>query len=355
MAGKLPDCLGINANNEEAILSMKSTREYYEDIMHPFKIRESLAPSLEFCLVNLQKPCLIADISVKDFPVFSHTVPDLVYFAFEIFRGHGLDEPKLSALLDMVSKNYFQTTPFHNFWHGFSVMQMIYCISERNTKLSDFITDKEYTYLLLAAIGHDICHPGMNNSFLIATKHELSIKYNNISVLENHHASVILEMIKISEIFSSKTLKKLSPIILEVILSTDMARHKQVCDEYINTLENFDKTIPNHRQKFMNYLLHCSDLGNQTLDFPLASIWSMKVLQEFNYQVVCEENAGIRVSEFMRTGNNMVKVKNSQIGFIENIILPLWNGLAKYVKNIDDFPEGLKKNKKRWEEIQEFK
>jgi hypothetical protein len=172
--------------------------------------------------------------------------------------------------------------------------------------------------------------------------------------LENHHASVILEIIKMSDMFSNETVKSMSQIIIEAILSTDMARHKQVCDDFINVFENYDKSILSHRQKFMNYLLHCSDLGNQTLEFSLASVWSLKVLQEFNYQVACEEKSAIKVSEFMRTGNNMMKIKASQVGFIENIILPLWRGLAEHVENIEDFPSTLKKNKKKWEELEEF-
>lgn len=48
----------------------------------------------------------------------------------------------------------------------------------------------------------------------------------------------------------------------------------------------------------------------------------------------------------MRTGNAIDKIKASQIGFIDNIILPLWVKLTESVKNLEDFPEELKKTRK---------
>lgn len=56
----------------------------------------------------------------------------------------------------------------------------------------------------------------------------------------------------------------------------------------------------------------------------------------------------------MRTGNAIDKIKASQIGFIDNIILPLWVKLTENVKNLEDFPEELKKNKKKWEDLESF-
>ena len=42
---------------------------------------------------------------------------------------------------------------------------------------------------ILAAACHDVEHPGYNNMYLIETKQQLSLRYNDSSVLENHHAA----------------------------------------------------------------------------------------------------------------------------------------------------------------------
>lgn len=44
---------------------------------------------------------------------------------------------------------------------------------------------------IVAALGHDIGHPAFTNRFLINNKHELSLNYNDDSVLENMHIAKI--------------------------------------------------------------------------------------------------------------------------------------------------------------------
>jgi hypothetical protein len=244
--------------------------------------------------------------------------------------------------------------PYHNFKHGFSVLQLIHVIGERNQKLFKFISNQDYLFLLLAAVGHDVCHPGINNGYLIGTKHELALRYNNISVLENHHAAVTLEILNSTALVQDCDQHYMREAIVCSTLSTDMAKHKDVCSSFDKLKERYDKSLKADRFGLMGYLLHCADLGNPTLDFPLATIWSFKILQEFNNQVAYEEKARVTVSEFMRIGNDLEKIKKSQIGLIDFIVLPLWSGLSEVVENIEDMPETIRKNKQVWIELVDF-
>ena len=45
----------------------------------------------------------------------------------------------------------------------------------------------EHFGAVVSAISHDLDHPGFNNSFLVNTKDEIALLYNDQSVLENHH------------------------------------------------------------------------------------------------------------------------------------------------------------------------
>lgn len=352
---RLPDCMEMQSEHEEIVTMSRSVQECYQEVLIPYKIRDFSPVKIFFPKSqNIHKRMSCSELVHKDFPVFSLSADDLVQVALEIFWDSGLDLSKAFGFFHCVSKNYYSSVPFHTFWHAFSVMQMIYVIGERNQKLIDFIEKNEYLYLLVAAIGHDICHPGINNGFLTACKHELALKYNDMSVLENLHAHVTIEIINASGLFGNELENNGKKIIIEAILATDMAKHRECCDNFNFTMQNFEKFNPVHRQKFMNYLLHCADLGNQTLDFSIAAMWSLKIVQEFNCQVFSEEAKGVKVSDFMRIGNDLTKIKNSQIGFITSIIHPLWIDLSEHVPNISDFHETVKKNKKKWQELTSF-
>ena len=47
---------------------------------------------------------------------------------------------------------------------------------------------------LLAAMVHDVGHPGVNNGFLEATRADVAVTYNDQAVLENHHAALAFRL-----------------------------------------------------------------------------------------------------------------------------------------------------------------
>jgi len=50
--------------------------------------------------------------------------------------------------------------------------------------------------LLISAAIHDFEHPGLNNNFLEKSRHPLAIKYNDISILENHHIAASFKIMQ---------------------------------------------------------------------------------------------------------------------------------------------------------------
>lgn len=47
---------------------------------------------------------------------------------------------------------------------------------------------------------HDVDHPGNNNDYEKNSKSNLALLYNDISILENHHASVAFRMLDKDEL-----------------------------------------------------------------------------------------------------------------------------------------------------------
>lgn len=92
------------------------------------------------------------------------------------------------------------------------------------------LDDVEVSSLLIAGACHDYDHPGLNNAYLINKKHEIAIRYNDVSILENHHAASSFsffsnEKYNILKNFSSGDFKKFRKLMIECILETDMSRH----------------------------------------------------------------------------------------------------------------------------------
>ena len=47
----------------------------------------------------------------------------------------------------------------------------------------------------LASLMHDLGHPGVNNGYLISTKHPKAVRYNDRSILENHHCAMTFKLL----------------------------------------------------------------------------------------------------------------------------------------------------------------
>lgn len=47
---------------------------------------------------------------------------------------------------------------------------------------------------LIAAAAHDIDHPGKSSAFLANSDNPLAILYNDITVLESHHAALTFKL-----------------------------------------------------------------------------------------------------------------------------------------------------------------
>lgn len=71
---------------------------------------------------------------------------------------------------------YHDTNPYHNSVHAADVTQAMHCFIQES-KISQYLTPLEAMCSLLAAVSHDLDHPGVNQHFLIATRSHLAALY----------------------------------------------------------------------------------------------------------------------------------------------------------------------------------
>lgn len=134
-------------------------------------------------------------------------------------------------------------------------------------QIKNFLTPLEIMASLIAAVAHDLDHPGVNQPFLIATSNHLATLYEvnidvsslylffvfifvncffffcflqNTSVLENHHWRSAVGCL-----LESHVAEKLSPIrqdlesqISSLILATDITRQPEFLKKFDVSFEN---------------------------------------------------------------------------------------------------------------------
>jgi hypothetical protein len=122
---------------------------------------------------------------------------------------------------------------YHNSCHAADVVQNLFFLLHKQDVI-DFcqLSTLEIFSTIISGAAHDIDHPGTNNLFEIKTRSKLAILYNDISVLENHHAASFFFMVEnekhdcnLFKYMSSEDRNSCRKQILENILCTDMSKH----------------------------------------------------------------------------------------------------------------------------------
>lgn len=149
----------------------------------------------------------------------------------------------------------------------------------------------EVLSILLAAAIHDFDHPGYTNSFLIATGHPLAILYNDRSVLENHHVASAWKLMVSNAKFEflsgldATLLNKIRLSTIELVLSTDLAKHFQIIDRWKSLFDKpFSLANPESRLTTMQMIIKFSDIANPAKEYTAHSKWSRLVIEEFYLQ-----------------------------------------------------------------------
>ena len=117
-------------------------------------------------------------------------------------------------------------TRYHNALHGADVLQGMHALLHTNPLFDAALGEDTVLVALLAALAHDVGHPGLTNNFLVETQHQLAVRYNDHSPLENMHSRVALDL-------AAPWMAKLDPperkraryTWIELVLATDMKEH----------------------------------------------------------------------------------------------------------------------------------
>lgn len=272
------------------------------------------------------------------------------------------------SFLKELGSRYINSNTYHNFHHGCDVCHTSFRLVT-TSHLTHVLSSLEVFSLLVAAIGHDVGHPGLNNVYLVKAKHSLALLHNDVSPLENMHCFVLYEVLGKSDhnIFVNLTeaqWREARKIIIKVILGTDMSHHfEQISKSQIFFEVNGDdfkefytsqkdevNCFSEEKNRFfmMELILHCSDISNPFKPFSICAKWADLVVEEFCLQGDQEKSEGLEISPMCdRTAINLC---NMQMGFIEFVVTPLIIAFIKILPPVNEIGDNLLNNFLSWGE-----
>ena len=304
-------------------------------------------------------------IDNKDFDIFALSLKVgkgnvLPLIGNYIFTKYNFNEfmniSKFRNWCEKISKGYINTNYYHNSLHAADITHTCYIyIKEGSINEKIGLKPKSLCALYLSCICHDYKHPGLNNNFLIETKHPLSLKYNDISVLENMHVSEAFKLIEedincnIFENMDKSEYKTFRKQMISCVLSTDMVNH----GNSLNFLkkcskEDFVKREEDN-QEYMNLLIHSADISNPTKKFDIYFKWAKLVVEEFYYQGDREKELGLKCS----CDRNIVTIYKSQLGFIDYVINPFFGEFIKVFPELNYLYDNVQENRKRIKQMED--
>ncbi|XP_050054918.1 uncharacterized protein LOC114131113 isoform X2 [Aphis gossypii] len=324
------------------------------------------APALLDDIHHGQVQCVLKHVWKWPFNAFALDTAtggrSLPVLCVHLFHWYGLmehfklDVVQVWKLFSLIEEGYHSTNPYHNAIHATDVTQAMHCFLQED-KIKNFLTPLEIMASLIAAVAHDLDHPGVNQPFLIATSNHLATLYENTSVLENHHWRSAIGCL-----LESHVAEKLSPIrqdlesqISSLILATDITRQPEFLKKFNNYLENdeLDMKDPELRHFILQIALKCADISNPCRPWDVSRKWSLKVCDEFFRQGDYERQLGLPVTDICDRYNNTVP--KIQTVFFKFMVLPLFNLWHRFLdtKLSHSMMENLRKNQQQWEELRE--
>jgi HD-GYP domain-containing protein (c-di-GMP phosphodiesterase class II) len=247
-----------------------------------------------------------------------------------------IDNTVLRKFLTVVEHGYIQNNYYHNSIHAADVAASTLFLIQKGLSRCGNLVDLDVFALIVAALCHDIGHPGVNNAFLVATSNELALKYNDSSCLENMHANKAFTILKadgcrITQYLNKADYQRFRKTAISAILSTDLQVHFDKLNEFrINLDKKLDISDDKFRTLAIQMCLKCADIGHGARKLNIHMNWTSLITKEFFKQGEKEKECGVPLSPLCDRDNCVVS--KSQIGFLEVLVRPLFKVWEEFIE-----------------------
>ncbi|XP_041092728.1 high affinity cAMP-specific and IBMX-insensitive 3',5'-cyclic phosphodiesterase 8B-like [Polyodon spathula] len=324
------------------------------------------------------------DFNILDLEAATNKRP-LTYLGLKIFARFGVceflncTEATLKSWLQVIEANYHASNSYHNSTHAADVLHATsYFLQKERVKGS--LEQLDEVAALIAATVHDVDHPGRTNSFLCNAGSELAVLYNDMAVLESHHAALAFQLTtrdRQCNVFINMErtqYRTLRQAIIDMVLATEMTKHFEHVNKFVNSInkpmaaieetssnsEGCDcecpasiKNSPENRLLIKRMLIKCADVANPCRPLELCIEWAGRISEEYFAQTDEEKRQGLPVvmPVFDR---NTCSIPKSQISFIDYFITDMFDAWDAFA-NLPGLMQHLAENHKYWKRLDEMK
>ena len=256
----------------------------------------------------------------------------------ELDKQLPIDVDNLARLLTKLQAGY-KEVPFHNKVHAADVTHGTAYFMNQNAVFKHMSAVDLYCMILGAAV-HDFEHPGFNNAFLVAQRHEIAILYNDSSVLENFHIASAWRLMLQDSLnpfagFSNEQFAEARATMVHSILGTDMKFHFDHLTKFKTRMNagafELDELDRKDVRLLIAMCMHSADVSNPAKRWDLSAEWSCRVMEEFFRQGEREAELGMPVSAFM--DRQKTDIAKCQHGFISILIKPFFDEWCSFLGN----------------------
>lgn len=291
---------------------------------------------------------------------------------FEVTRTLNCDEATLQNWLTVIEANYHVANTYHNSTHAADVLQATAFFLQRN-RIKPLLDSLDQAACLIAAAIHDVDHPGKTSGFLCNSGSELAILYNDLSVLESHHAALAFKLtqhddrVNIFKGLDRETYKALRQSVIDMVLATEMTKHFEHLTKFINIfakpfIKEEDSQSESSNQEIdyaglntaeniilvKRMLIKCADVSNPNRPLNLCIEWARRIAEEYFNQTAEEKAQGLPVvmPQFDRLTCSIPK---SQIGFIDFFVADMYDAWDAFAE-VPELLQHMKKNYQFWKD-----
>ncbi|PCH39434.1 HD-domain/PDEase-like protein [Wolfiporia cocos MD-104 SS10] len=308
------------------------------------------------------------------------------YILFEaLFRIDGLQHAvgiplnRIASFLQHLRQVYRQGNSYHNFQHALDVFQATYHFlfragvvppvsillqadnrtwrrdkDHRSSNLMSCLTPEDLLVLSIAAIGHDVGHPGLTNAFMKNARTPLAVVYDDKSVLEQMHYSLILQIMRHNGLGELLDRPQHGPafrkLLLGTVLATDLSLHAEFMANFTELAGPQGHTVGEHKRKVLvcQALIKCADISNPCRPYSVSKHWVAALESEWSCQLMLERH--LHLPATVKPSNDSLGEARGQVWFISTFTLPLFLLVARGIPELEEFAQQCRENLSMWEQ-----